>query len=72
MPGPIAREGPARRGRRGLAGGVPRRQQAVPTGRLGRPEGIGGACAFLAAPLASWITGHDLVADGGVPARPTR
>ncbi|GDY64184.1 short-chain dehydrogenase [Streptomyces avermitilis] len=55
----------------GLAGGVRRWQQAVPTGRLGRPEDIGDACVFLASPLASWITGHDLVVDGGVSARPT-
>ncbi|MET7882667.1 SDR family oxidoreductase [Streptomyces avermitilis] len=36
-----------------------------------RPEDIGDACVFLASPLASWITGHDLVVDGGVSARPT-
>ncbi|MFI5684719.1 SDR family NAD(P)-dependent oxidoreductase [Streptomyces sp. NPDC051636] len=51
--------------------GVRRWQQAVPTGRLGRPEDVGDACVFLASPLASWITGHDLVVDGGVSARPT-
>ncbi|MFF4962064.1 SDR family NAD(P)-dependent oxidoreductase [Streptomyces sp. NPDC001222] len=51
--------------------GVARWQRAAPTGRLGRPEDIGDACVFLASPLASWITGHDLVVDGGVSARPT-
>ncbi|NGO09514.1 glucose 1-dehydrogenase [Streptomyces sp. HC44] len=51
--------------------GVQRWQQAVPTGRLGRPEDVGDACVFLASPMASWITGHDLVVDGGVSARPT-
>ncbi|MFJ8360752.1 SDR family NAD(P)-dependent oxidoreductase [Streptomyces sp. NPDC093984] len=51
--------------------GVRRWQQAAPTGRLGRPEDVGDACVFLASPLASWITGHDLVVDGGVSARPT-
>ncbi|MFF3911607.1 SDR family NAD(P)-dependent oxidoreductase [Streptomyces sp. NPDC001848] len=51
--------------------GARRWQQAAPTGRLGRPEDIGDACVFLASPLASWITGHDLVVDGGVSARPT-
>ncbi|MEU5340319.1 MULTISPECIES: SDR family NAD(P)-dependent oxidoreductase [unclassified Streptomyces] len=51
--------------------GVRRWQQAVPTGRLGRPEDVGDACVFLASPMASWITGHDLVVDGGVSARPT-
>ncbi|MFJ9588885.1 SDR family NAD(P)-dependent oxidoreductase [Streptomyces acidicola] len=51
--------------------GIRRWQQAVPTGRLGRPEDVGDACVFLASPMASWITGHDLVVDGGVSARPT-
>ncbi|QHC30257.1 SDR family NAD(P)-dependent oxidoreductase [Streptomyces sp. HF10] len=51
--------------------GVHRWRTAAPTGRLGRPEDIADACVFLASPLASWITGHDLVVDGGVSARPT-
>ncbi|GAA3825695.1 SDR family NAD(P)-dependent oxidoreductase [Streptomyces phyllanthi] len=51
--------------------GVRRWRLAAPTGRLGRPEDIGDACVFLASPMASWITGHDLVVDGGVSARPT-
>ncbi|MFJ7900444.1 SDR family NAD(P)-dependent oxidoreductase [Streptomyces sp. NPDC096198] len=51
--------------------GVERWQRAVPAGRLGRPEDIGDACVFLASRLASWISGHDLVVDGGVSARPT-
>ncbi|AJT66171.3 2-(S)-hydroxypropyl-CoM dehydrogenase [Streptomyces lydicus] len=51
--------------------GVRRWQEAVPAGRLGRPEDIGDACVFLASPMASWITGHDLVVDGGISARPT-
>lgn len=46
-------------------------QVALVPGRLGRPEDIGDACVFPASPLASWITGHDLVVDGGVSARPT-
>ncbi|WP_324790213.1 SDR family NAD(P)-dependent oxidoreductase [Streptomyces sp. H51] len=51
--------------------GVRRWRAAAPAGRLGRPEDVGDACVFLASPLASWITGHDLVVDGGVSARPT-
>ncbi|MFJ2262338.1 SDR family NAD(P)-dependent oxidoreductase [Streptomyces sp. NPDC087844] len=51
--------------------GVRRWQRAAPTGRLGRPEDVGDACVFLASPMASWITGHDLVVDGGISARPT-
>ncbi|MFE2065744.1 SDR family NAD(P)-dependent oxidoreductase [Streptomyces sp. NPDC059467] len=51
--------------------GVRRWQEAVPTGRLGSPEDVANAVVFLASPLASWITGHNLVVDGGVSARPT-
>nr|WP_303711623.1 SDR family oxidoreductase [Kutzneria buriramensis]WKX10599.1 SDR family oxidoreductase [Kutzneria buriramensis] len=66
-PGLIAREGLAR----DWPEGVRRWQGAAPLGRLGRPEDVGDACVFLASPLATWITGHDLVVDGGVSARPT-
>ncbi|MEV0174975.1 SDR family oxidoreductase [Streptomyces sp. NPDC050803] len=51
--------------------GVRRWREAAPAGRLGRPEDVADACVFLASPLASWVTGHDLVVDGGVSARPT-
>ncbi|MFI2617590.1 SDR family NAD(P)-dependent oxidoreductase [Streptomyces sp. NPDC018584] len=51
--------------------GVERWGRAAPLGRLGRPEDIGDACVFLASDAASWITGTDLVVDGGVVARPT-
>ncbi|VVJ16230.1 3-oxoacyl-[acyl-carrier protein] reductase (EC [Amycolatopsis camponoti] len=51
--------------------GVERWRRAAPLGRPGTPEDVGNACVFLASPLASWITGHDLVVDGGVTARPT-
>ncbi|CAL9512809.1 glucose 1-dehydrogenase [Streptomyces sp. Tu 3180] len=51
--------------------GVRRWRRASAVGRLGRPEDIGDACVFLASRLASWVTGHDLVVDGGVSARPT-
>ena len=51
--------------------GVDRWQAAAPLRRLGRPEDVGDACVFLASSLAAWITGHDLVVDGGVSAHPT-
>jgi 3-oxoacyl-[acyl-carrier protein] reductase len=38
---------------------------------LGRPADVAGAGVFPASPPASWVTGHDLVVDGGMSARPT-
>jgi len=66
-PGLIDREGLAE----AWPEGVRRWHAAAPLGRLGRPEDVGDACVFLASRLASWVTGHDLVVDGGVSARPT-
>ncbi|PJE95027.1 short-chain dehydrogenase [Streptomyces carminius] len=45
-----------------------RRQLAarVPLGRLGRPEEIAAAVAFLASGQSSFITGSNLYADGGL------
>jgi NAD(P)-dependent dehydrogenase (short-subunit alcohol dehydrogenase family) len=40
-----------------------------PLGRIGRPEEIAAAIAFLASDEASFITGTTLYADGGVTAR---
>lgn len=37
----------------------------IPLGRLGRPEDIGHAVAFLASPRSSWITGQTLHVNGG-------
>jgi len=37
-----------------------------PMARLGVPDDIAGAVAFLASADASWITGHTLVVDGGL------
>jgi len=51
--------------------GVGRWLRAVPLGRLGRGSDVADACVFLASPMASFITGHDLVVDGGVSVRPT-
>ena len=51
--------------------GVRRWRQAAPLRRLGTPEDVGNACVYLASDLASWVTGHDLVVDGGVTTHPT-
>ena len=46
--------------------GVARYLASAPLGRLGRPDDVADACLFLASPAARWITGADLVVDGGV------
>lgn len=42
---------------------------AYPLGRLGEPEDVGAAAAFLASSDAAWITGQTLVLDGGMALR---
>ncbi len=41
----------------------------TPLGRLGLPEDIADACLFLLSDKASFITGIDLVVDGGIMAK---
>jgi NAD(P)-dependent dehydrogenase (short-subunit alcohol dehydrogenase family) len=38
---------------------------SLPLGRIGEPEDVGWAIAFLASEAAAWITGQTLVIDGG-------
>lgn len=40
-----------------------------PLGRLGVPEDIGRAVAFLASPAASYVTGSNIIVDGGMTKR---
>ncbi|MCA9928038.1 MAG: 3-oxoacyl-ACP reductase FabG [Anaerolineales bacterium] len=46
--------------------GVERYRKAAPLGRLGRAEDVADACLFLASPASRWITGANLLVDGGV------
>ncbi len=38
----------------------------IPLRRAGTPNDMAGAALFLASPLASYVQGHTLVADGGL------
>jgi 3-oxoacyl-[acyl-carrier protein] reductase len=40
--------------------------EAIPLGRMGRPEDIGAAAVYLAADEAGWITGATLHVNGGM------
>ncbi len=61
-PGLIWREGIERAWPEGVASFRAR----APLGRLGRPEDVADACLFLASSAASFISGANLVVDGGV------
>lgn len=43
----------------------PRTAEAVPLGRLTRPEDVGAACVMLAGPAAGYLTGTVVAVDGG-------
>ncbi len=49
--------------------GVARWTEACPLERMGQPDDIARAVAFLAGPEAAWINGAVLVVDGGVTAK---
>ena len=48
--------------------GVSRFESKAPLSRLGRPDDIADACLFFASEQSRWITGANLVVDGGVTA----
>jgi len=49
--------------------GVRRWHGRAPLQRMGMPEDVADACLFLASPGARWITGANLLVDGGVSAK---
>jgi dehydrogenase/reductase SDR family protein 4 len=46
-----------------------RQREATVLGRLGTPDDMGGAAAFLLSDDAGYVTGETLVASGGMPSR---
>ncbi|MEE3073100.1 MAG: SDR family oxidoreductase, partial [Actinomycetota bacterium] len=40
-----------------------------PLGRLGTPEEISNCIVFLSSPAASWVSGTNLIVDGGFTKR---
>jgi NAD(P)-dependent dehydrogenase (short-subunit alcohol dehydrogenase family) len=40
----------------------------IPLGRDGKPEDVAGTALFLASEDAAYVTGHNLVVDGGYTA----
>lgn len=46
--------------------GVNRWLKAAPLQRMGEPEDVADACLFFGSPASRWITGAELVVDGGI------
>ena len=60
-PGPF----PQDKVRQNVPGLLERLEKKVPMGRVGKPEELKGAIVFLASDASSFVTGHNLVVDGG-------
>ena len=45
--------------------GAAQRRKSIPAQRFGQPHEFGAACAFLCSPLAGYITGQNILVDGG-------
>lgn len=68
MPGPVLTSRATSTNQREYgdqAAAIADRARAVPLGRLGRPEDIGGVIAFLASDAAEFVTGQAIGVDGG-------
>ncbi len=47
---------------------IPFIEQRAPLGRLGEPDEVAAVCHFLASPEAAYLTGQNIVIDGGLTA----
>lgn len=69
-PGPIFFEaGPWDRIRQGMPEFYDATVKDQPWGRMGSPEEVANVAAFLCSPAASWVTGTNVVVDGGYTKR---
>jgi L-rhamnose 1-dehydrogenase len=69
-PGTIATDGVRHQMSLAPAGLEDRYVARIPVGRLGCPEEVAAAVAFLASPEASYINGAEILVDGGVLVNP--
>jgi gluconate 5-dehydrogenase len=44
---------------------VPNYEESTPMGRMGTPEDLKGAIAYLASDASKWVTGQNIIVDGG-------
>jgi NAD(P)-dependent dehydrogenase (short-subunit alcohol dehydrogenase family) len=65
-PGWIATDDFAPRGQRKKPRLKPADHEQHPAGRVGRPEDVAGMCAWLLSEEAAFVTGQNLVIDGGM------
>jgi NAD(P)-dependent dehydrogenase (short-subunit alcohol dehydrogenase family) len=50
--------------------GVTRWKANAPLGRLGTPDDVANAVLYLCSPMASWVSGENLIVDGGMLSGP--
>ena len=61
----VTMEGAAKKAGKSLDAMLAARSQAIPAKRLGNPAEFGAICAFLCSQHAGYVTGQNILADGG-------